>query len=267
MYFREVKKKINLLGNPSVGKTSLILRYVKNIFGEKYLKTIGTNVYSKDVEVVGANVKLMIQDVMGEKSYETVHASSFNGSSGAIFVVDATDINTFNDIFDYWIPKYVGVVGNSTTKVLAINKMDLDNIVVTKECIVKEVSRDFDHIFFTSAKTGENVENTFNEIASRVLFKTKRPSNNVERIIQEQKIENPQDLLGALFTVASITEELKYSDLEELFEGSGIDRLKLENHPDKNRVIDFAKRLRERCKDLGDTHSVRAIDEILRDFK
>ncbi len=267
MYFREIKKKINLLGNPAVGKTSLILRYVKDVFGDGYLKTIGTNVYSKDVEIIGANVKLMIQDVMGEKSYESVHENSFRGSAGAIFVADATRIDTLDDIFDYWIPKYESITGDSSGKILTVNKTDLDDIEIEREYVLKELSRDFEHIFFTSAKTGDFVEEAFNEMASRVLFKTATPGKSAPKPLDEFSLDTPQDLLGALFYFSSGIEGFEYSDMEGLSSQSGIDIFALEAPIKEKNISEFAKRLVRWCQDNSDEECVNTMRDIVNRYK
>ena len=112
MTIREIKKKVNLLGSPSVGKTSLVLRFVNDMYDEKYLKTIGTNIYTKNVKAMGTDIKLIIHDIMGEKSYESVQKTTFNKSDGAILVADVTDRNTLDELMDYWIPRYRDIAGD-----------------------------------------------------------------------------------------------------------------------------------------------------------
>ncbi len=266
MYLREVKKKVNLLGNPSVGKTSLILRYVKNLYGDRYLKTVGTNVYTKEVEVVGANIKLIIQDVMGEKSYESVHETALVSSSGAIFVADSTRMETFNDIFDYWIPKFERVAGRSAVRVLAINKMDLEDRAITEEFVIREASRDFDHVFFTSAKTGEGVEEAFNETASRTLFATKK-SPLGEDSFPSGTPETPKELLAMLFSYTSRLEEFHYSELEIFLGRCRIDIFALEEDMVEEKVLEFADLLKRWCEDAGYEEGVRDIGELVKRYE
>jgi len=267
MYYGKVKKKVNLLGNPAVGKTSLILRYVKDVFGEKYLKTIGTSFYSKDVDVVGASVKLIIQDVMGEKSYEAVHESTFRWSSGAIFVADATRGETLEDIFSYWIPKYKKIAGSDNPIILAINKTDLDDLDLTEDEVSKDIHNDVNHVFFTSAKTGHGVDSAFNELASRVLFKMPKRAESLDKTLSEQTIDDPKDLLGSLFVVSSSFKELDYSMMDEMFEDSGIDRYTLEEEVPEDKVLTFAKKMIEWCRSKGHPKDAEKLESLIKRYK
>lgn len=243
---RIVKKKVNLLGDPAVGKTSLVLRFVKDVFGDKYLKTIGTNVYSKKVPIVGAEVKMMIYDIMGEKNFEYVQETSFRQSSGAIAVADATRMETLDSLVDNWIPKYKEVAKENPCLILAVNKMDLeDQIEIEKDFVVKEFSSFFDYVFFTSAKTGKDVENSFQELASRTLFKTTRSSRKVEDIIAEKYIDTPHKLMEALLAYTSELGEIPYEEREEILSNSNISKFKLEDNIDEKRVYNFAENIIE----------------------
>ncbi|MFO7791522.1 MAG: Rab family GTPase [Candidatus Saliniplasma sp.] len=267
MYYGKVKKKVNLLGNPAVGKTSLILRFVKDVFGEKYLKTIGTSFYAKDVEVVGASVKLIIQDVMGEKSYEAVHKSTFRWSSGAIFVADATRKETLDDIFTYWIPKYKDIAGQNNPIVLAVNKMDLDDLEITKDQALKEAHTAIDHVLFTSAKTGKGVDNAFHELASMVLFNMPKKAEGLDQYLSKQSLVTPKDLLGGLFILSSSLEDLDYSELENMFNKSDIDRFGLEKKVPEKKVLSFAGRIKRWCESEGNKSGVKKIDSLIKRYK
>ncbi|MFO8109462.1 MAG: Rab family GTPase [Thermoplasmata archaeon] len=267
MRFREVKKKVNLLGSPGVGKTSIILRYVKDVFGEKYLKTIGTSFYTKDVDVVGASVKLMIQDVMGEKSYETVHESTFKWSSGAIFVADASREETLKDILSYWVPRYKRIAGSENPIMLAVNKMDLENRETSKDYVLKEASNDFTHVFFTSAKTGESIDCAFRELASRVLFNTPKKAESLDDYLSKQTLKTPNDLLACLFTLSSSLDGLNYTELENLFDECGIDRFELEESLPEKKVFTFVEKLAEWCVLVNDKEGHDHIKSLYNRYK
>jgi len=154
----DIKRKVNLIGEHGVGKTSLILRFVENVFGEEYLKTVGTNVYTKKVPVTGSEVKLVMYDIMGESDFKSVQDMAFEKSTGAIAVADITREETLYKLIDDWLPKYRKSAVHNAPVVLAVNKIDLEDQEITKEEVVENVLHYFNTIFFTSAKTGENVE-------------------------------------------------------------------------------------------------------------
>src|SRR3972149_5378948 len=97
---RELTKKICLLGDPSVGKTSLIRRFVLDEFDDKYLSTIGTKVSKKllSVEIPERDMKvkltLMIWDVAGQQEYRMFHKMYLKGVEGAFSVGDITRRST-----------------------------------------------------------------------------------------------------------------------------------------------------------------------------
>jgi small GTP-binding protein len=172
-----VKKKIVLLGDSAVGKTSLIRRYVIDEFHDHYIETIGTKVSRKDIELEindeEYSLNLQIWDVLGQKAYSAVQSRALVGIDGAIMVADITRKDTLDSIESYWIPTLIRVVGDAPLLFLA-NKMDLtDNAQFTQkelESIASDNSQsDIKNYFFTSAKTGENVNDAFMALSKMVL--------------------------------------------------------------------------------------------------
>lgn len=267
MITRQVKKKINLMGDPKVGKTSLILRFVNDVYGDKYLKTIGTNVYSKDVQVIGAEVKLVIQDIMGEKGYETVRETAFRKSSGAIAVADVTRMNTLNDLISDWIPKYRSIAGNKAPVILAVNKMDLDEKEISREYVLKEVASRFSYVFFTSAKTGDGVDNAFSEIASRVLYRTPLRGKSKEDMMYGTQLRNPKELISALFAFSAEVGDLSYSKREEILEESGIDKFSLADDIEEERALKFAQGLKDWYEKNDDEESIKFLNKVLKKYE
>tara|TARA_R110001592_G_scaffold61101_3_gene186036 strand:+ start:1128 stop:1613 length:486 start_codon:yes stop_codon:yes gene_type:complete len=159
-----VAKKVLLVGNFGVGKTSLIRRFVLNEFSEEYISTIGVRVSSKIIKIDNEEIKLLIWDVAGTSADEKVPKSYFLGSSAAMFVFDLSREETYTNI-----KNQVDVVrelsGLQNITVIG-NKKDL----VTSEEIErlkKTISIPIDLI--TSAKDDENVEDAFKELAKQSL--------------------------------------------------------------------------------------------------
>ncbi len=162
-------KKICLLGDGAVGKTSLIRRFVYDEFSDDYLSTFGTKVTKKVVDPGGGkNVALLIWDILGQKKHERLHSTYYRGASGALVVCDVTRKDTFTTL-PRWIDSFHSVVSGAPVVVLG-NKVDLeDQIVVGEKAIKKFASSVGVPYYMTSAKTGLNVEEAFRTIAKLSL--------------------------------------------------------------------------------------------------
>ncbi len=168
----EVKRKVVLLGDAAVGKTSLVRRFVYDIFEDKYIMTIGTKVSKKVIDVdwegMHINLNLLIWDVLGQQGYTQVQEAAFKGSDGALLVCDLTRKNTLHSIAHYWLPVLERVSG--VPAVLLANKSDLENWELSQEDVKDFADRLGMPYFLTSAKTGENVENAFRKLAEMTFI-------------------------------------------------------------------------------------------------
>jgi len=104
---KHLKSKICLLGEKAVGKTSLVRRYVLNMFDDHYITTIGTKVSKKEVRVFQpekdrvVDVDMTIWDIMGEKGFrELLREAYFYGANGILAVCDSTRRRTLDDLDD-----------------------------------------------------------------------------------------------------------------------------------------------------------------------
>ncbi len=164
----EYKFKICLVGEPGVGKTSLVKRYVYNAFSDSYLQTIGTNVYKKDVEINGNKVNLIIWDIMGQESFRQLLSTSyFYGAEALMAVGDITRKETF-DLLKDWVDSAFSVIKKKVPVILIANKSDLQWNV--REDYIKEITNKIGAIKYiiTSAKTGDNVKDAF-ELLAKIL--------------------------------------------------------------------------------------------------
>src|SRR6266511_3147357 len=170
-----IKKKVVLLGESSVGKTSLVRRFVFDAFEDHYVATIGGKVSRKDLQLERpngtTNVALMVWDLIGREGYVGFHARTFAGTSGAILVADLTRRDTLESLEKYWIPLLVKVAGPIPV-VVAGNKSDLPErafgaaeLATLGSQFNPEASRalpaNLETNYLTSAKTGSNVEKAF----------------------------------------------------------------------------------------------------------
>ena len=154
-------RKVVMLGDPAVGKTSLVNRYVLNMFDEKYLTTIGAKPTKKIVDVGNDKVTLMIWDIAGH-AYNS-HPNYYTNAKGAILVCDLTKRSTLESLRS-WRTGLYNTVGNVPVYVFA-NKSDLDDWEFNDKDL-DSLGLDFK---ITSAKTGDNVEKAFNDLAGRII--------------------------------------------------------------------------------------------------
>lgn len=183
-----LKAKICLVGEAAVGKTSLIRRYVLDQFEDKYITTLGAKVSKKELEfdVPESNMTvrtvMVIWDIMGEKTFRDLTKEAFfHGTKGVLAVCDLTRYNTLRELDD-WVESVFGVVGEIPV-IYAVNKVDLKDevMVMYGESELDQATRAFNaDYFYTSAKTGENVELVFEKLGERIL-KTQLSSREPSR--------------------------------------------------------------------------------------
>jgi len=163
--------KLILLGDYKVGKTSLILRFTKNLFQESYHSTIGVDISQKDMEL-GENtvINFAIWDIGGQITQMAPYRRRFyEGAHSAFIVVDRTRPLNLNSV-EIWHNEINKYVGKDINIILVGNKSDLaENIVISEEEIKEIADKNDFHYILTSAKTGENVQDAFLYIAYKFL--------------------------------------------------------------------------------------------------
>ncbi len=164
--------KICLVGDPQVGKTSLVRRFVLDQFSGDYILTIGAKVMKKTVKVnhdgKDYNVTLLLWDIMGQKHFKIIESVAFENVVGGLVICDLTRRPTFENL-DYWVES-VWKVSPGIPLIILGNKSDLkDGVKVTEEEMA-QLSEGFTSTWYlTSAKTGDNVEEAFQKIAEYCL--------------------------------------------------------------------------------------------------
>ncbi len=159
--------KVCLLGEYAVGKTSLVRRFVYNLFDDKYLSTIGVKVSRKVVAVPRGDevieLVVMLWDLAGSEEFDSVRASYLRGAAGALVVCDVTQRSTLTAISEY--VAQIRAVNPRAAIVLAGNKQDLTEQRVLSEDELVSSARDLRAGYFpTSAKTGAGVEEAFRHL-------------------------------------------------------------------------------------------------------
>ncbi|MCK5561473.1 MAG: GTP-binding protein, partial [Thermoplasmata archaeon] len=155
----EIRKKICMLGEAAVGKTSLISRFVYNEFDDKYITSLGTKVSKKTVPIQSVdefgkkktiNVTIAIWDVIGQQQYHSLVLKYFKNSDGGLVVADASRFETV-ELMRKWIGSFYNTVGKVPI-LLLVNKIDLIDFKKFDKQILDELSIEYgSRFFFTSA--------------------------------------------------------------------------------------------------------------------
>ncbi len=181
---RVFKAKVCLISEAAVGKTSLVRRYVEDVFDDRYVSTLGSKVTLKRLWLTPRDnrshvleVQLSLWDLIGERSYlDSLHQDYLRGAQGLVAVCDITRYSSF-EALDEWIPAALRVTGD-VPLVLVVNKTDLRGEIM---CLYDEheprekAERYRGSVVRASAKTGENVNSIFGQLAVEIVKRFATP--------------------------------------------------------------------------------------------
>lgn len=162
-----IQKKICLLGAFAVGKTSLVARYVKSIYSDQYLTTVGVKVDKKVISLDDREVTLIVWDLAGEDEFQKVQMSYLRGASGYLLVADGTRGNTLETA--RMLSRRTADTVGDIPFILLINKLDLADEWEVEERSIEEFRAGGWTVIKTSALTGEGVEESFTQLAEMMV--------------------------------------------------------------------------------------------------
>ena len=152
--------KILLLGETSVGKTTLMKKYTENEFTENYQASIGIDFKIKEITHDSNNYKLQIIDTAGQERFRAVSQTYFHEADGFFIIFDMAEPNTF-ELLDFWIGFVKEVVKDPNIIILG-NKCDLvESIDITPQQINDYISKTGYQIYKVSAKEKVNLNAVF----------------------------------------------------------------------------------------------------------
>jgi small GTP-binding protein len=161
-----LQKKICMLGGFSVGKTSLVKRFVASVFSENYLTTVGVKIDKKTVDLPDRIVNLILWDLAGEDDLSSLRMSYLRGSAGYVLVADGTRPSTLAVALS--LRQRVEADLGLLPFVLLLNKNDLREEWAIPDEEVEGLRGSGWWVQPTSARTGEGVEDAFRALAVRV---------------------------------------------------------------------------------------------------
>ncbi|CAA2987270.1 ras-related protein RHN1-like isoform X2 [Olea europaea var. sylvestris] len=160
--------KLVLLGDMGTGKTSVVLRFVRGQFFDNQEPTIGAAFFTQIISLPEATVKFDIWDTAGQERYHSLAPMYYRGAAAAIVVYDITSMDTFIRA-KKWVEELRGKASTNMVMALVANKSDLESSREVKTGDGEQFS-DENGMFFmeTSAKTAQNINELFYEIAIRL---------------------------------------------------------------------------------------------------
>ena len=164
--------QILLIGDSSVGKTSLIQRYANGIFKEEYLATVGLDYYTKQEMINNLNVLVKLWDTAGQERFKALTPNYFRNAEGVVLAYDVTNSESFENL-KFWINSIKSNLGEKNIFIPIIiigNKIDMEDMRdITKEDASKFAKENNYKYFETSAKTGEGVDEAIRDLVNQVL--------------------------------------------------------------------------------------------------
>ncbi|KAH0570275.1 Rab1a [Spironucleus salmonicida] len=166
--------KMLLIGDSSVGKSSMLLRFCDRLFNNTYITTIGVDFKIRSVSVPypsteqASNVKLQIWDTAGQEKFRTITQTYYRGSHGIMMVYDVTNRDSFESV-EMWMREVNVHAGADVTKLLVGTKIDKEGRQVSVEEGQNLASKLNIKFIETSSLTGDNVEQAFSDLAIEIL--------------------------------------------------------------------------------------------------
>ena len=172
MSFREkldFQYKILLLGDATVGKTSILIRYVDDKFDADSLSTLGVDVRYKFVLLNNKKIRMDIWDTAGQERFKNIAKNYFKGAHAVIFVFDVNNKKTLEKL-KFWIDDSNDNLSKDTLKIIVGNKIDVENSREVKYEQMQSLGVKYNmEVFETSAKTGTGISEIFTHIVKNLI--------------------------------------------------------------------------------------------------
>jgi len=166
--------KVVLLGEGRVGKTSILLRFVRGEYSDKQQSTLQASYLDKKVSTGGQQCNLSIWDTAGQERFHALGPIYYRDADGALLVYDITDFESFTKVRK-WVRELKRIVGNDISIVIAGNKIDLEkNRAVPEDDALRYAESVGATHIYTSAKQNKGLDECFNELASKMTERKRK---------------------------------------------------------------------------------------------
>ena len=179
--------KVVVVGDGSVGKTCLLIKYVRDSFEENHTPTLGVEFLSKIITTEKHRIQLQLWDTAGQELFRSVTRGYYRGSAGALLLFDLTNLDSFEHITQ-WLKDIKDLARPDVATLLLGNKLDIVEEEPEKRKVSRERAEKFAEengmlYFETSAKTGEGILEAMNSCVAAI-------EKNVENAIKDEPPKN-----------------------------------------------------------------------------
>lgn len=203
--------KIVLIGDPEVGKTSIRRKYMGKSFRADYLKTLGADFAAQKVVVEGESVLLTIWDLAGQSIFHGMRSSFYHGCKCALVVFDVTNPQSLENCYK-WAKEASNYSKNTLKNIYLIgNKIDLEDDRLVQPEDIETVAQQFREslsfpveLYETSALTGENIVELFENMSRRLII----GDDKKEEQMEVQKIEKAPEIEQKTQTESTSTDKV-----------------------------------------------------------
>ena len=229
----EISLKLLMIGDPSSGKTQLLLRYVDEFFPQIHFATIGVEFKCKKIKLNDININLQIWDTAGQERFHAISKRFILNSNGLIFVYDITNRSSFRFIKEKYM--YIKDIKSENVKVIIVgNNMDMeDKRQVSKETVKIFCEKYNIENIEVSSSLGTNVSKCFETLAKLII-----ENKSKEELLREFGRENNRNLNKIKKVSVKEVKKLKSTEIEnkkEKIKNNGEDI----QFPKLNKYLDF----------------------------
>ena len=178
------KCQLLIIGDATVGKTSILRRFAHDTFNPNYISTLGIDFFTKDVILEQKKIHIKIWDTAGQERYRSLTRGFFKNGQGILIVFAINNKDSFNGL-NYWIDSIknnINLENKNMPVIILGNKLDISDREVSKEEAKNFAKRNNYNYYEVSAKTGEGIDESIKILIKKVIEENEESNNNGKSI-------------------------------------------------------------------------------------